>query len=115
MATQQGPSAFGVQLRRKRVAAGLTQEVLAERSRISVDAISALECGRRRRPHPRTVALLSEGLDLEPDERELLVTLARRARLPRADRDAGRAGSHRVARLLRFFSQVWQRDDRKSA
>jgi tetratricopeptide (TPR) repeat protein/DNA-binding XRE family transcriptional regulator len=80
LAAEYVPSAFGVQLRRLRLAAGLTQEMLAERSRVSVDAISTLESGRRRRPHPQTVVLLARGLDLGPEERERLTRLARRVR-----------------------------------
>jgi transcriptional regulator with XRE-family HTH domain len=67
-----GPAPFGDELRRRRVAAGLTQEELAERSGVSVDAISALENGRRRRPHRQTAAMLAEALDLPPGERRAL-------------------------------------------
>jgi len=38
-----GPSAFGSLLRGYRLAAGLSQEVLAERARISAQGIGALE------------------------------------------------------------------------
>ena len=41
---------FGAVLRQFRVTAGLSQEALAERSGLSVDAISALEQGRRHHP-----------------------------------------------------------------
>jgi transcriptional regulator with XRE-family HTH domain len=58
------PTIFGQQLRQLRAAAGLTQEVLVERSGVSVDAISALENGRRHRPRPDTVLMLAEGLGL---------------------------------------------------
>ncbi|MGH2587359.1 MAG: helix-turn-helix transcriptional regulator, partial [Dehalococcoidia bacterium] len=37
------PPPFGVLLRRLRLAAGLSQEELAERARLSVQAVSALE------------------------------------------------------------------------
>jgi transcriptional regulator with XRE-family HTH domain len=73
-------SAFGVQLRGLRIAAGLTQEMLAERSGVSVAAISALESGRRRRPHPPTVSMLAEGLGLGADERGRLAAMAQLAR-----------------------------------
>src|SRR5207248_1097277 len=76
-------------LRLLRVAAGLTQQALAERSRVSVDAISAYENGRRRRPHPQTLAMLARGLDLGPDERALLVAAARAEARRRAPRGAG--------------------------
>ena len=61
-------SGFGDRLRRDRVAAGLTQEELAERSGLSVRAISDLERGRVRRPRYGTAqrlagALLAPGQD----------------------------------------------------
>ncbi|HXM54433.1 MAG TPA: helix-turn-helix transcriptional regulator [Candidatus Dormibacteraeota bacterium] len=42
-----GSTPFGQRLRQLRLTAGLTQQPLAERSRVSVDAISAYENGRR--------------------------------------------------------------------
>jgi len=50
---------FGALLRQYRRAAGLTQEALAERAGVTAQAISALERGFRRRPHPSTVRLLA--------------------------------------------------------
>jgi len=74
---------FGERLRRHRVAAGLTQEALAERSGVSVEAISALENGRRRSPRRDTVTMLADGLDLAPEARQELVAAAgRRSRAP---------------------------------
>jgi tetratricopeptide (TPR) repeat protein len=52
------PTRFGAVLRRHRTAAGLTQEELAERAGLSVDAIGSLERGARRAPHQETVELL---------------------------------------------------------
>jgi non-specific serine/threonine protein kinase len=60
-----GGPAFGTILRRLRLEAGLSQEALAERARMSVDAISALERGTRRSPQRATLALLVEGLQLD--------------------------------------------------
>ena len=51
-------------LKQYRLAAGLTQEELAERARISVRAISDLERGVRRTPHKETLRLLAEALAL---------------------------------------------------
>ena len=51
-------------LRQYRLAAGLTQEELAERARISVRAIGDLERGARRTPHKDTLRLLAEALSL---------------------------------------------------
>lgn len=64
-------SAFGALLRRFRLDAGLSQEELAERSGLSVGAISALERGVRRAPYRDTVAKLVAVLELSPTERVL--------------------------------------------
>src|SRR5215469_6000675 len=64
---------FGPLLRRLRVAAGFSQAVLAERAGLSVDAVAALETGRRRNPRAFTLRLLADALDLDPDARALLV------------------------------------------
>jgi tetratricopeptide (TPR) repeat protein/transcriptional regulator with XRE-family HTH domain len=61
--------AFSALLRRFRLAAGISQEELAERSSMSLGAISALERGVRRRPYRHTVAQLAAALDLSPQER----------------------------------------------
>ena len=68
---------FGVLLRRRRLIAGLSQEQLAERSRISVQAVSALERGVRYAPRPDTLALLSKTLDLAGDDRDEFERVAR--------------------------------------
>ena len=60
---------FGVLLRRARRAAGLTQEELAARAGVSVDAISVLERGLTRAPHRETLDLLAGALQLAPAER----------------------------------------------
>ena len=54
----------GLWLRRQRVAAGLTQEDLAERSGLSVRAIADLERGRTHRPYPSSVRALTAALGL---------------------------------------------------
>jgi predicted ATPase/DNA-binding XRE family transcriptional regulator len=59
-------SAFGVLLRRHRLAAGLSQEALAERARMSAVGIGALERGDRRSPYRETVALIAKALSLSP-------------------------------------------------
>ncbi|MDQ2654761.1 MAG: tetratricopeptide repeat protein [Chloroflexota bacterium] len=63
---------FGEHLRRLRVAAGLSQEALAERAGLSVQAVGALETGKRRRPYPHTVAALADALHLSAQDRETL-------------------------------------------
>jgi predicted ATPase/transcriptional regulator with XRE-family HTH domain len=72
MTTDAGGSAFGERLRRLRLAAGLSQEALAERSGLSAQAIGALETGKRRRPYPHTVAALADALELTEIERAAL-------------------------------------------
>ena len=69
MATDESRAPFGERLRRLRVAAGLSQEALAERAGLSAQAIGALETGKRRRPYPHTVAALADALGLSAPER----------------------------------------------
>jgi DNA-binding CsgD family transcriptional regulator/transcriptional regulator with XRE-family HTH domain len=61
---------FGERLRRARLAAGLTQEELAERAGLSVRGISDLERGARRAPRRDTLALLADALKLDEADRE---------------------------------------------
>ena len=61
MATDQ-PLTFAALLRHYRMAAGLSQEALAERAGLSVRAISDLERGERRRPYLHTVQQLAAAL-----------------------------------------------------
>jgi predicted ATPase/DNA-binding XRE family transcriptional regulator len=68
---------FGAVLRRQRLAAGLTQEALAERAHLSAKAVSDLERDPSRRPRLTTVALLADALDLPPDGRAALLAAAR--------------------------------------
>lgn len=70
-------SVFGRLLRAYRVAAGLSQERLAERSHVSVRGISDLERGIRRVPHLETVRLLADGLALCPEHRAAFFAAAR--------------------------------------
>src|SRR5215211_5840445 len=69
---------FGDLLRRHRLAAGLTQEELAERAGLSTRGISDLERGARGLPRKDTLELLLQALDLSPPERAALVAAARR-------------------------------------
>jgi transcriptional regulator with XRE-family HTH domain len=70
-------TSFGALLRRLRMAAGLTQEELAARSGLSVQAISMLERGVRRAPRDSTVDVLGRALVLEPAQRQALAAAAR--------------------------------------
>ncbi|HEV2127126.1 MAG TPA: tetratricopeptide repeat protein [Thermomicrobiales bacterium] len=67
------PSAFGSLLRDYRVAAGLSQERLAERAGLSLRGISDLERGARTAPRLETVRMLADGLDLDGPERAALL------------------------------------------
>jgi len=71
-----GRALFGTLLRQLRLARGLSQEALAERATISVDAISALERGSRKIPQRQTLALLIEALDLDAENRGRLEAAA---------------------------------------
>jgi predicted ATPase/transcriptional regulator with XRE-family HTH domain len=70
-------------LRRYRLAAGLSQEALAERARMSTNGIGALERGYRRTPQHETVALLAGALALDEGQREDFEAAAARSALPR--------------------------------
>ncbi|MBV9279989.1 MAG: tetratricopeptide repeat protein [Chloroflexi bacterium] len=70
--------AFGTLLRRLRKDAGLSQEELAERARLSVRGIGDLERGVSRAPYRATVLQLAEALELAPADREALMEAARR-------------------------------------
>jgi len=76
--------AFGTLLRRHRLAAGLSQEVLAERARMSVNGIGALERGDRQYPYRETVTLLARALSLVPAAEAELEAAAVRPRQQRA-------------------------------
>jgi transcriptional regulator with XRE-family HTH domain len=87
-----GAGGFGSRLRACRESSGLSQQELAERSGLSIRAISKLECGRTRWPYPDSVDRLADALDL---------------------RDAGRAGFFAAAqrRLGRGQRAVRPRPD----
>lgn len=68
---------FGHTLKRLRLAAGLTQEALAERARVSLRAVSDLERDPRRTPRLDTVTLLADALEVPPAQRAELLAAAR--------------------------------------
>ncbi len=69
---------FGTLLRRYRLAAGLTQEELAERARLSRRSITALERGAEHTPRRDTLELLAEALALADHERAVFLEAGRR-------------------------------------
>lgn len=64
MSAHPGQARPGEWLRQQRMASGLTQEDLAERSGVSVRAIADLERGRTRKPYPSSVRALVKALGL---------------------------------------------------
>jgi transcriptional regulator with XRE-family HTH domain len=78
MATRVGAEeTFGALLRRFRLAVAVSQQELAQRAGLSVDAVSTLERGRRSLPRPDTIALLAHALGLSAKERAAFVAAAR--------------------------------------
>lgn len=78
MAGNRGES-FDARLRRLREAAGFTQEELAHAAGLSVNAVSQLERGLRKRPYPHTVRALAAALGLNDVEHaRLLATVPKR-------------------------------------
>lgn len=77
-------SSFARLLRYYRLAAGLTQEELAERARLSARAISDLERGVKALPHRHTVELLAGALEIPVEDLENAIE---RRRGPRTKRD----------------------------
>jgi len=72
-------TALGAWLSACRKSAGLSQQELAERSGLSIRAISNLERGRSRSPHPSTVRRLADTLELQGEARaEFIAAAARR-------------------------------------
>jgi transcriptional regulator with XRE-family HTH domain len=79
------PEAFGELVRRARVAGQLTQEALAERTGLSVRAISNIERSRTTRPHRASVLQIAEVLGLDQAKLEGLTDEDERPASP-ADR-----------------------------
>jgi tetratricopeptide (TPR) repeat protein/DNA-binding XRE family transcriptional regulator len=71
-------AAFGAWLGAGRRSAGLSQEELAQRAGLSVRAISNLERGRTRLPHPDSVLRLADALRLGDEERVRFIAAAGR-------------------------------------
>jgi transcriptional regulator with XRE-family HTH domain/tetratricopeptide (TPR) repeat protein len=105
-------SVFGARLRQCRRAAGLTQEDLAERSGLSVRAISNLERGHTGRPYRATAGLLAKALGLDDTASGQFIDAARAghllddpAGLPHRGQDAGPAGRPAGIGQLRLVPQ----------
>lgn len=96
---------FAPVLRRFRLAAGLTQEALAEKAGVSVEAVRTLEGGRRRYPRPTTVEALAGALGLSETE---LTQLEEAAVRPQA---ASTAPNQLPADLVDFIGRSDQLDE----
>jgi len=75
---------FGDRLRRYRVAAGLSQEALAERAGVAARTIGAIEQGTSTAPYKDTVQCLADALAVPHDERAAFVAISRYRR-PRSN------------------------------
>ncbi len=73
----QQSSSFAEILRTFRVSRQYTQEELAERARLGLDTISALERATRVKPRKVTVTQLADALDLSEAERAVFIAVAR--------------------------------------
>ena len=98
-------SAFGDLLRRYRLAAGLTQEALAERTGLSVRGLSDLERGARRTPQSGTVRRLLRALDLSEAERADLQAVRERRAVANASRAGRQPPSNLPAPLTSFVGR----------
>ncbi|HWE64342.1 MAG TPA: helix-turn-helix transcriptional regulator, partial [Chloroflexota bacterium] len=94
---------FAELIKQYRLAAGFTQEELAERAHVSVRAVSDLERGVKSRPYPATIRLLADALQLAEAERTVLEVAAgrRSGAAPAVASDA-----HEVADALWPFWRV---------
>ncbi|HLJ66846.1 MAG TPA: tetratricopeptide repeat protein [Chloroflexota bacterium] len=101
---------FGDVLRRLRLAAGLTQEELAERAGMSVRSISDLERGRNRSPYRATVQRVIDVLQPAEEDAATLWTLAVRRKGP-----AGLAPPAPVIRLPHPLTPILGREQETGA
>ncbi len=98
---------FGALLRKHRIEAGLSQEQLAKRALISVDAVGSLERGVRRAPYGGTLAALAAALELPDAARAELEAAANRARARSVTRAAATSehGAHLPFQLTSFVGR----------
>jgi predicted ATPase/DNA-binding XRE family transcriptional regulator len=99
---------FGALLRQFRLDAGMTQQTLAERANLSVEAVSTLERGTRTRPYRETVVLLARALELSPEREALLESAIEIAHQPRR-RERIASVKPSLLRIVRSDTKVTQR------
>ena len=105
--TMPDPRTFAALLRRHRLAAGLTQEALAESAGLSVRGISDLERGVNRAPYVATILRLGDALRLSEEQRAELETSISRRR--------GSATEHAVLELPEQFTSLLGRETEVAA
>jgi predicted ATPase/DNA-binding XRE family transcriptional regulator len=74
------PKRFGALLRSHRLRCGFSQEYLAEKAGVSIEAIGALERGTRRAPYRSTLTLLVSALQLDEEQSREIEAAASQAR-----------------------------------
>jgi predicted ATPase/DNA-binding XRE family transcriptional regulator len=89
-------------LKSLRLQAGLSQQMLADKALVSVQAVSALERGYRKVPYPKTLERLADALALPADARAALEEAATRARGLRFQEQEA-APTHNLPRQLTSF------------
>jgi predicted ATPase/DNA-binding XRE family transcriptional regulator len=89
-------------LKKLRVQAGLSQQTLADRALISVQAVSALERGFRKAPYRATLERIADALALPEEARQTLELSAHRSRGPRLVKQALEP-AHNLPRQLTSF------------
>ncbi len=98
----EGTAELAVLLKKFRVQAGLSQQTLADRALVSMQAISALERGYRKAPYRATLERIADALALSPQARQALENSARRARGSRPV-ESDLAPRHNLPRQLTSF------------
>src|SRR5262245_7392368 len=93
---EEASGTFGARLKRHRLAAGLTQERLAQRAGMSARAVSDLERDGARLPRLDNVGLLATALELTPEQHQALLAAAR----PQVDTPGSSLGRTHRARAL---------------
>jgi tetratricopeptide (TPR) repeat protein/transcriptional regulator with XRE-family HTH domain len=94
-------TSFGTMLRELRKRTGFTQADLAVAAKVSERAISNIERGDARRPHPDTVLLLAKALGVEGPELDRLVLAAQR---PTSGQRGGVPSMRTLPRDIRSFT-----------
>ena len=92
-------------IRRFRTEAGLSQQMLADRARVSVQAVSALERGSRKVPYRYTLERIADALALTEEARIELELSAKRARGLRLEESAKTPPHNLPLQLTSFFGR----------